>query len=220
MVFVRLGKLYSRLQRRIIELKKPSDNTIVKCVCSGTEKRGNHCEESTSSANVQRQMVREFVCCVPCAGDCSEPDFFHDRKQHRIPQSDQQSLVGERDLSCFYGCDPRVIDGNPGRKEGSGALDFGVSVDTDRPVILGRHRGVYDCESDRPAGLTRQLRRSLAGRLFVWGCGCASNIQEYQLEPRCSTPVSGCWPEVMIFLELHLRQKERSQEEKTIRSPK
>ena len=179
MVFVRLGKLYSRLQRRIIELKKPSDNTIVKCVCSGTEKRGNHCEESTSSANVQRQMVREFVC-----------------------------------------CDPRVIDGNPGRKEGSGALDFGVSVDTDRPVILGRHRGVYDCESDRPAGLTRQLRRSLAGRLFVWGCGCASNIQEYQLEPRCSTPVSGCWPEVMIFLELHLRQKERSQEEKTIRSPK
>jgi hypothetical protein len=32
--------------------------------------------------------------------------------------------------------------------------------------------------------------------------------------------VSGCWPELMIFLELHLRQKERSQEEKTIRSPK
>ena len=48
MVFASLEKLYSRLDGRIIELRKLSDNTIVKCVCSGTEKRGNHYEESIS----------------------------------------------------------------------------------------------------------------------------------------------------------------------------
>ena len=41
MVFVRLEKLYSRSDGRIIELRKLSDNTIVMCVCSGTEKREN-----------------------------------------------------------------------------------------------------------------------------------------------------------------------------------
>lgn len=41
MVFLSLEKLSNRLQGRIIELRKLSDNTIVKCICSGTEKRGN-----------------------------------------------------------------------------------------------------------------------------------------------------------------------------------